>query len=84
MKIWIEKNGCNHTICKNCKYGFNWICLGKYDDNSLKIGGCTQYINWKICHNIFIRGLYKKFSFIILYLLAYLFDFPIFIDAFKY
>ena len=80
-KIWIEKNeGCNHIICSNCKYEFCWICLGKYDNNHFDIGGCTQNIDWKICHNIFIRGLYKIFSFIFFYLLACLIAYPIFVS----
>ena len=80
-KIWIEKNeGCNHIICSNCKYEFCWICLGKYDDNHFTIGGCTQNIDWKICHNILIRGLYKIFSFIFFYLLVCLLACPAFIS----
>jgi len=81
-KIWIEKNdGCNHITCSNCKYEFCWICLGKYDDNHFKIGGCTQYIDWKICHNIFFRALYKFFFSIIIYLFICLFAFPYFVSS---
>ena len=82
-KVWIEKiNGCNHIICFNCKYEFCWLCLKKYEYNHYQLGGCSQYIDWKICHFCLIRLFYKLFTFIFFYLLMCLFSLPIFVYQF--
>ena len=75
--ILILKNeGCNHITCRNCKYEFCWICLGKYTDNHFLTGGCFQYIECKICEFKIVRIIYKFFFFILLCLLYCLLTLP--------
>lgn len=44
----IEKNhGCNHMECRSCKYGFCWICLGKWSEHNNTSGGyykCNKFV----------------------------------------
>ena len=43
----IEKNqGCNHMVCKICKYEFCWICMGSWIEHSQSTGGfykCNRF-----------------------------------------
>jgi ariadne-1 len=38
--VRIEKNqGCNHMICRSCKYEFCWVCFGPWSEHSHDTGG---------------------------------------------
>lgn len=43
----IEKNqGCNHMVCKMCKYEFCWICMGSWVEHNQATGGfykCNRF-----------------------------------------
>lgn len=40
----IEKNGgCNHMVCKKCKYEFCWICMGNWSDHNNSYYKCNQF-----------------------------------------
>ncbi|KTW27686.1 hypothetical protein T552_02126 [Pneumocystis carinii B80] len=40
----IEKNGgCNHMICKKCKYEFCWVCTGPWSEHGTNWYNCNRY-----------------------------------------
>ncbi|KAG5518138.1 hypothetical protein PMAC_003324 [Pneumocystis sp. 'macacae'] len=40
----IEKNGgCNHMICKKCKYEFCWVCTGPWSEHGTSWYNCNRY-----------------------------------------
>ncbi|KAG5437119.1 hypothetical protein PCANB_001240 [Pneumocystis canis] len=40
----IEKNGgCNHMICKKCKYEFCWVCIGPWSEHGTNWYNCNRY-----------------------------------------
>lgn len=45
--VRIEKNqGCNHMVCRHCKFEFCWVCLGAWGDHGTNTGGyykCNRY-----------------------------------------
>lgn len=40
----IEKNGgCNHIVCRKCKYEFCWICFGPWSEHKSSFWHCNRY-----------------------------------------
>lgn len=40
----IEKDGgCNHMICKRCKFDFCWVCLGPWEPHGSSWYNCNRY-----------------------------------------
>jgi len=40
----IEKDGgCNHMVCKRCKFDFCWVCLGPWEPHGSSWYNCNRY-----------------------------------------
>lgn len=40
----IEKDGgCNHMVCKRCKFDFCWVCLGSWEPHGSSWYNCNRY-----------------------------------------